>query len=140
MNALLSPGFKSIKLSELLSKANYYNISAFLLCCQNDFGPLIEIYGERQAFIYYRNILALYHECVKIENMVNSPMILSNDLRIVDWHWHVASMILAGKKSVYYLACEQPAPDYGMDWVGNYTNKDKLINYYEKIPEIWGLD
>ena len=93
--------YPQISIKELLEITPYYNISAHLLACQGDFEPLIEIYGEREAFVIYRSIISLKHECLNKQHKYGMLMILNQESKIIDWYWHIAGMIAAGTKVVY---------------------------------------
>lgn len=131
--------YPQLSIKELLETYHYYNISAQLLACQGDFAPLIEIYGEREAFVLCRKIVSLKHECLNKQHKYGMLMILNQDSQIVDWHWHISAMIAAGTKMVYFTKCNEAAPDYGVSWINKYQCANKVINFYEKISTIWNL-
>lgn len=119
-----------------MSSNFYYNIAADILAAKEHvFEPLIEIHGEKGAFIHLREVI-FYSRFLK--NMPDTNLypfgLAANG--ILRPHSNISSAILAEKKNVSYMFCAtEGAPDFGHNWIKDFKTKDILVNYYPRLLE-----
>lgn len=125
-----------VNIKELLKTGPYYNIAAMLLAVkENNFIPMIEIYGEAGAFKEIRKIIHYSRFLKNCGNPNIYPIGLGKEGKILRPHEHVPSMILANIESIPYMITNEGTPDLGLDWVQKYSSKDLLISYYDSLLE-----
>lgn len=124
-----------IELKTLLSEYRYYNIAAMILAAKEKiFEPLIEIHGERGAFMELREC-TFYSRFLKNLSDINLYPFALGLNGILRPHYHVAAAVLAEKKRMGYIRANEGSPDYGETWIENLKYKSLLREYYPKLIE-----
>ncbi len=131
-------GIDEIKIKDLLTTP-YYNIGCILMAAKGNPDPLIHFHGEGGAFAELKQVMD-YKNFIRNVDFSTYPIGLTTDLKILRPHNHVASALLAGKKSIYYMSCRELAPDYGESWLSDYEYKDQVIDFWQQIPSIFDLN
>lgn len=96
----------------------------------------IKIFGENGAFELYKEAKD-WANVIRNENPQNYYVGLNNSFEILRPHYHVTACILAGHKETNFLTCNEPAPDYGDKWLGDYPKKQLIVDFYNSIPELF---
>lgn len=128
-----------IKISDLLSKYKYYNIAMLLMAFNGNFDPLLEAYGEKEAFLLYRRTSEYCQFMINRKSVDHYPVIVTQDLNIVNEHYTVAAIIHAGYKDISYFVYNDATPDYGDQWIKQFKCCKEVKLYYKNIAKIYDL-
>lgn len=119
---------------DILKPHYYYNISAMMLAVlENNFNPMIEIFGESGAFKEIRKIIH-YSRYLKNSNNVNNyPIGLGRECKILRPHNHIPAMFLAKIRQVPYMITDEQTTDYGVEWVKQFKTQEEIVTFYPKL-------
>lgn len=124
-----------ISLLEILEKP-YYNIAMVLMAHKGTPEPLYDYYGERQAFLIYK-------EFREWENFFRNQSIgeiaIAENGLLANCHMQVACAITLKIKQLEFFRCKTGGADFGEPFLEKSNFKQEIIDFYRKIPDIFEL-
>ena len=119
-------------IKELLEKKPYYNIACAVLAAEGQPQHLLHFYGERNGFIELKQVMDF---CNFLRNVDRStyPIAINHQFEILRPHAQIAASILNGYSDFFYMACQDQSADLGESWLGDYPQKEVVIQRYKDI-------
>jgi hypothetical protein len=127
-----------IPIREILEVKPYYNIAVMLMVAKGKPQHAMKIFGEEGAFNQYREIQNWKNVIVASDHL-SYPIGVNLSREILRPHYHVTACILAQRKDTACMTCNEPTPDFDESWLGDYPEKEKIIEFYKTIPQEFGI-
>ncbi len=104
-----------------------------------DFAPMIHFHGERNTFLYYKEMLD-YSNFLRNADFRTHPIGINANKHIIRPAYHVASALVAGLKDIAYMLCNESPEECGEEWIKSYKKSGQIVEYYQNIPNRFGLE